>query len=77
MPGIIGIVTTMAFASSNDAVDSAHSELQLVLEAARRANCDAKYGPAFLKAGRFVPLETAPDHGYQNLTQGDRPTTRE
>jgi hypothetical protein len=64
----------MAFASSNEAPADSHSELQLVLEAARRANWDAQHGPTSLRAGRFVPLDTPPEQGYPTSTQGNRPT---
>jgi hypothetical protein len=65
----------MAFASSNDAALDAPRELQLVLEAARRANWDAKHGPASLRAGRFVSLDLPPEQGYQDSAQGNRPTS--
>ena len=49
----------MASDSSNDAVTPEEREaLELILEAARRANWDALHGPAHLRAGRYLAQET-------------------
>src|SRR5690349_20084164 len=53
--GIIGLATTEGFAlSSNTETElSPEKKLEILLEAARRANWDAQHGPPHLRSGRY------------------------
>ena len=56
MSGIIGSVTTGDFVLANTLRDELLTpKLEVVLEAARRANWDALHGPRHLRSGRFRP----------------------
>jgi predicted ABC-type ATPase len=74
--GIIGSATTTDFALASTRTDERILKLEVLLEAARRANWDALHGPRHLRAGRFrsrpsehphadaagaVPQSVAPD----------------
>lgn len=58
MTDIIGLVTTNDSASSREDCDS---ELEYLLEAARRATWDALHGPPHLRDGRFRPSTVTTD----------------
>jgi hypothetical protein len=54
---------------SNDEA-TPEEQLELVLEAARRANWDALHGPEHLRSGRyFVPGSPAPDGTAQQAVE--------
>jgi hypothetical protein len=61
MSGIIGSATTRDFALANTLRDELLTpKLEVLLEAARRANWDALHGPRHLRSGRFRPRP--PEH---------------
>jgi len=59
--GIIGSLMTKDCNSSQEKAP-ATEDLDLVLEAARRANWDAQHGPAHLRSGRFFISELHKAH---------------
>ena len=59
--------------SNDDATPEEHEALEVILEAARRANWDAVHGPAYLRSGRYFAQGTptiAGDAGEQSSVLG-------
>ncbi|MFY9342352.1 MAG: zeta toxin family protein [Planctomycetota bacterium] len=73
--GIIGSATTEdCDLPTPDQTDLRASELEILLEAARRANWDALHGPRHLRSGRFRPeVEAGVDEAAQPPAAAGRP----
>ena len=71
---IIGSATTKDFALASTRKDEQmSSKLEVLLEAARRANWDALHGPRHLRAGRFrseFPRDTSRGAAQQDVADG-------
>lgn len=56
--GIIASATTADFdLTTHNTAEADYRELEILLEAARRANWDALHGPRHLRSGRFNPSD--------------------
>ena len=76
--GIIGSATIEDFdLTTTPASDQRDPDLELLLEAARRATWDALHGPRHLRSGRFHPVEDDSRESGEAAQQGgaadDRP----
>lgn len=69
MSGTTGSAMTTASDSSTCSGEDESSELALLLEAARRANWNAKHGPAHLRTGRFFVAAHLEAHSSARLDQ--------
>jgi hypothetical protein len=56
--------------STNTRLDHGDAELELLLEAARRASWDALHGPIYLRSGRFRPQREASEEGAVSEYRG-------
>lgn len=69
--GITGLATMEDFTLSNTKRnENTFSNIEILLEVARRANWDALNGPLHLRSGRFNPANTY-EHVAQQVAQSD------
>lgn len=57
--------------------DVSDAQLDVLLEAARRANWDAQHGPAHLRSGRFEPRTSATDEASERGPNEDESSAAE